>query len=49
MFTLNNKIIAMGYINMEDNQNVKEILGNWFIPFTLICIIVFYFLITFLL
>ena len=49
MFTLNNKIVAMGYINMEDNQNVKEILGNWFIPFTLICIIVFYFLITFLL
>ena len=49
MFVQNNKIIAMGYISMEDNQNVKEILGNWFIPFTLICIIVFYFFITFLL
>lgn len=34
MFAQNNKIIAMGYISMEDNQNVKEILGNWFIPFT---------------
>jgi uncharacterized membrane protein len=42
MFAQNNKIIAMGCIRMEDNQNVKEILGNWFIPFTLICIIVFY-------
>ena len=49
MFTQNNKIIAMGYISIKDNQNVKEILGNWFIPFTFICIIVFYFLITFLL
>ena len=49
MFVQNNKIIAMGYISMEDNQNVKEILGNWFIPFTLICIIVFYIFITFLL
>ena len=33
----------------KDNKKVKEILGNWFIPFTFICIIVFYFLITFLL
>ena len=49
MFTQNNKIIAMGYISIKDNQNVKEILGNWFIPFTFNCIIVFYFLITFLL
>lgn len=49
MFTQNNKIIAMGYISIKDNQNVKEILGNWFIPFTFICIIIFYFLITFLL
>ena len=49
MFIQNNKIIAMGYISMEDNQNVKEILGNWFIPFTLICIVVFYFLVTLLL
>ena len=49
MFTQNNKIIAMGYISIKDNQNVKEILGNWFIPFTFICIIVFYFLITLLL
>lgn len=49
MFAQNNKIIAMGYINIEEHQNVKEILGNWFIPFTIGCIFVFYFLITFLL
>lgn len=49
MFMQNKSIIAMGYIKTDDNENVREVLGNWFIPFTLLCILVFYFLITALL
>jgi uncharacterized membrane protein len=49
MFMQNKSIIAMGYIKTDDNKNVREVLGNWFIPFTLLCILVFYFLITALL
>jgi uncharacterized membrane protein len=49
MFMQNKSIIAMGYIETDNNENVTEVLGNWFIPFTLLCILVFYFLITALL
>jgi uncharacterized membrane protein len=49
LFMQNKSIIAMGYIKTDDNENVREVLGNWFIPFTSLCILVFYFLITALL
>jgi len=45
----NKSIIAMGYIETDNNENVTEVLGNWFSPFTLLCILVFYFWITALL
>lgn len=49
MFMKNDSFIAMGYIVNDGNENIREVLGNWFIPFTLLCILVFYFLITLLL
>jgi len=49
MFMQNKSIIAMGYVKTDDNGNAREVLGNWFIPFTLLCILVFYLLITVLL
>lgn len=49
MFMKNDSFIAMGYIVNDGNENIREVLGNWFIPFTLLCILAFYFLITLLL
>lgn len=40
------KFIAMGFISFDKYTKSVEVLGNWFIPFTIVCIVFFYFLIT---
>lgn len=51
LFYDGNDFIAIGLIDPGtiNETAVREVLGNWFIPFTLICSIIFYGILTFLL
>lgn len=49
LFYKNASFMVLGIANKANQEGIKEVLGNWFIPIMLISIVVFYFLITYLL
>lgn len=49
MFFENGSFMVLGMSSNSNQEGVTEVLGNWFIPVMLLCIIVFYLLLTFLL